>query len=298
MTDSEKWEQIKMERNELFVVLKRMATFVSHHIQADQRKNSSKTGYPYFFSRKFISKAGNKKFLVVKISNKKALKDFMHDINYSIRSYTLLDSGAKGIYVYNDVPQTYDRLEIYIPHYWSRYRERMNLGDDVSFYDLLVYHYHHNCVYSMRMRDIPTLKQHKNGFFATSGDGISLGIKYPENIYKFNTFITTDMMKGEEQMAAFLVDEVRRILAENQTIVPPFYPVNYGHTIIEPVKRSLVEIAIKKRENMKLAIQRETEKLKEEIVLRERERSLWFYRVGQYMVKLKMVLWGVLKRCF
>lgn len=274
-----------------------MVTFIPRYIQTDQKKISSKIGYPYFFSRKFVSKAGNKKFLVVKISDKKALKEFVHDVNYSIRSYTLLDFGEKGVYVYNDVIQTRDRLEIYIPHYWSRYRERMNLGADISFYDLLVYHYHHNSAYSMRLKNIPTLKQYENGFFATSGDGISLGIKYAENIYKFNTFITVDMMKGEDQMASFLIDEVHRILAENQIIVSPFYPVGYGHATVEPVKRTLVEVVMKKRENMKTAVQYEIDKLKEEIALK-RGRRLWLYKMKRHLIKLKFVFNMLLKRYF
>lgn len=61
MTDIEKWNQIKMERKELFIILKKMVTFIPRYIQTDQRKISSKIGYPYFFSRKFVSKAGNKK---------------------------------------------------------------------------------------------------------------------------------------------------------------------------------------------------------------------------------------------
>lgn len=289
MTDEEKWKQIKQERTEIFAVLKKMAPFIYRHILTDQKRIRSRADYPYLFSRRFMSNAGNRKLVVVKISDKKALKDFMYDINYSIRSYTLLDAGAKGTYVYNDVPQTRDRLDIYIPHYWSRYRERMHLGEEMSFDDLLAHHYKYNSTYSMRVGDIPNLKKHENGFFATSGSGISWGIKYEGNIYKFNTFMTVDMMKGEEQMTTYLVDEVQRILAEKRTGAPQFHPVDYRTTNVKPVRKSLIDAAMKSRQRSKIAVGNAIEMLKEDINRKERKSRLWSYRMKRCVIKMKAV---------
>lgn len=272
MSNLQKWEQLKRERCESIPQLLKMAKSVSHYIQKDQQKVLQKEGYPYFFTRKFISRAGNKKFIVMKIPDKRALKDLMSGKDFFARVYTMLDAGTKGVYIYRDVQRPHEHFEIYTAHYWARYRLRMNLGDDLSFYDLLVRHYKNNSSFCLQDNDLPNLKVYKDEIFVTSEEGVSLGRKPAENILQLNTFLSPDELKGE-QLEAYRRNLLSLQLAVREAKMPKFRPVAITEANQHPQKKSLIEAAKKNRMARKNSLQMEKETVEKDWKDKKKERE-------------------------
>ncbi|GEM_PF-3399541 len=278
MTAPEIWENIRKDEEEIILFLSRQESMILRQVREDQKRILHKKDYPYYFAYQFTTRTKNIKVIIVEIWNKRALKDYKTRINY--QDYTLQDRGKDGIYVYSDTQNECGRhLGIYTPHFWSRYRQRMNLDADMSFRDLLRNYYRHNRSYTVTTENVPVLKHRENEFFSTCAQGICFGIILDKNIYQFNTFITKQMLKGEKQMETSMENEVNRLLIDQQFFQPQFRTDRQNKGITDPLNTNMLD-AIKRRHKEEYSdYQVQQEKLEKEMTKKEAETKTVGYKL-------------------
>lgn len=99
-------------------------------------------------------------------------------------------------------------LIMYPPHFFSRYAERMKI--ELTGIELMKAFFKHNnsYVYEVKRKQLSETT-YINECYGTGNDGVSLGFLTTEGNMFFKTFITYDMLKGE-QIEKFIENEKLR----------------------------------------------------------------------------------------
>ncbi|MCF8276628.1 MAG: hypothetical protein K9J17_07830 [Flavobacteriales bacterium] len=133
------------------------------------------------------------------------------DKKVSIPVYLIWYIGHRGLTAIQTFPRT-DCLFYYTSHYFKRYNERLDLGiNDPK--QLLHTFMHNHLAYTFQY-----LEEVNRGvwkFFAYTKNGVALGTYIRScNYYKMNTFITHDMLKGDQlEIEAYKKAELDKYLA-------------------------------------------------------------------------------------
>lgn len=88
-------------------------------------------------------------------------------------------------------------LIFYPPHFFSRFRERTHKS--VSGIDLIILFFRHNKSYVYETKHVPVSEDKaRMELYGSTRDGVALGFRTSESNIMFKTFITYDMLKGEQ----------------------------------------------------------------------------------------------------
>lgn len=150
------------------------------------------TRFPVYSHYSYTSPKKNKWLILLQAQNKKEFGD------NSRTTYVATYNSPHGIYAImvsfiNENPH----LIFYPPHFFRRYRERMDL--DLHGDELLVEFFRYNSGYVFEHY----LKDSGGGekileIAGSTNDGVALGIQSVNGNLLFKTFVTYDMLKGEQ----------------------------------------------------------------------------------------------------
>lgn len=120
----------------------------------------------------------------------------------------------KAAFVNNNMSQL--NIFKYTPHFFSRYSERKNLG--LHGMELVIYYFIRNTDYRIEMHE-PTEKnsEYIKEIFGTTSDGVTLGVVNKHMNIIFRTFITPEMLKGEQVRKHSDFEKIRKEMYD----IPP-----------------------------------------------------------------------------
>jgi len=186
-------EEIRREVEKDFPIVHRKSSYVSNKMKRIFRDSLRQGNVVRFFD--YVSKQKNKWIYKIELSNKPALITFM--------AYYY---GAKGL---NAVMMISDNNMLYFSaHFFNRYNERRKLNLAMP-HDIIRSFMSDNLQFSFKK--LEEISAGVYTFFGVTDSGVALGTYYQNaNLYKMNTFITSDMLTGnqvamEEQLKARLV---------------------------------------------------------------------------------------------
>lgn len=151
------------------------------------------TRFPVQFAYNYTSPRKNKWIILLEARTRKEIKD---DCRIT---YVVTYESPHGAYVVmvswvnNGNPQ----LIIYPPHFFSRFRERMNLSEKGILLMIRFFHNNSSYVYDKQTKIIAEDKYYVEVYGSTR-EGVCLGILSTENNILFRTFVTYDMLKGDQ----------------------------------------------------------------------------------------------------
>lgn len=133
------------------------------------------------------------------------------DKRASISVYLVWYIGNRGLTAIQTFTKT-NCLFYYTSHYFKRYNERLNLG--INDPKKLLHTFMHNHL-AYKFEFLEEIAPGVLKFFAYTKNGVALGTYiHSQNYYKMNTFITHDMLKGNQlEIQAFKKAELDKYLA-------------------------------------------------------------------------------------
>lgn len=106
------------------------------------------------------------------------------------------------------------QLIMYPPHFFSRFRERMQLN--ATGIELMKLFFRHNASYVYEVKQVQvTQDTYINEIYGSCKEGVALGVLTVENNILFKTFITYDMLKGEQVNKFIENEKLRKEIHEN-----------------------------------------------------------------------------------
>lgn len=103
-------------------------------------------------------------------------------------------------------------IKFHPPHFFKRYKERMGL--DLKGLDLIAEYFKRNNNYTYEIRDIVENGEPRVDFAGSTVDGVTLGYGTTGGNILTKTFITYDMLKGEQIETYMNNNEYRKEMAE------------------------------------------------------------------------------------
>lgn len=156
----------------------------------------AKDNVPVFFKPvEITSKRGNKYILQV---NSKGKSDFKKNgLLFIIYMYYHRPEGIYVVMLGSDGSWTVsdDFYNIYTPHFFDRYRERELKDIHKPKLQTIIDFFTHNA--TGRYINVDNEK-YKDSIFYTVPTGVMLGSIYKDNIFELRTYITFDMLKGNQ----------------------------------------------------------------------------------------------------
>ena len=175
-------EEIKAEIAKDHAILYRKSIFVGHELERELRLKSNerkKLSFDYF------SKYKNNWVYAFDITKKDVICSFM--------IYYYSDRGLNAFLKLGDNIG----LVFFSAHFFTRFNERLKLNY-TSPKQIIHYFLNNNSGFAFHKIDLIDKNRYK--FFCRFRDGIALGTMDLEtHIYKMNTFITPDMLLGDQQ---------------------------------------------------------------------------------------------------
>ena len=148
--------------------------------------------FPVYSHHIYTSKNKNKWLILLEARSKKETGDLSRITNVAVFDsphgfYSVMVSFMEG------KPQ----LIFFPPHFFSRFRERIDF--DVSGIDLMLRFFRHNASFVFSVKDILLSETSKiTEIYGSCKEGVALGLVSTENNILFKTFVTYDMLKGEQ----------------------------------------------------------------------------------------------------
>lgn len=150
------------------------------------------TRFPLLFSPfYFTSKRKNEWIIIIEAPTKKAIRSDMGKI-----TFVLLMNTNIGYYVY--MPSWVNgqmHVIAYPPHFFSRFRERMNL--ELTGKELIAEYFSYNASYVFDIKNVIINDCEICEIAASSKHGVGLGTAMEGGVF-LKTFVTYDMLKGEQ----------------------------------------------------------------------------------------------------
>ena len=100
-----------------------------------------------------------------------------------------------GIYAFSLNGEKYETLNVYTPHLFSRYRERFLDDSSLKMEEVMEEFFINNVV--SPIEEINNEK-YPDSFFSTVKDGVLLGVKQPDNILEFKTFLSSELLRNQQ----------------------------------------------------------------------------------------------------
>lgn len=151
------------------------------------------TRFPVYFAYQYTSPRKNKWIISLEARSKKETKDDCR-ISYVVTYESPHGTYAVLVSWVNNEPQ----LIMYPPHFFSRFRDRAGVNE-ISTVRLMVRFFRHNgsYVYDKQTKQIAEDKYCVEVYGSTL-EGVCLGIFSTEGNILFRTFVTYEMLKGEQ----------------------------------------------------------------------------------------------------
>lgn len=150
--------------------------------------------YKFLGKKEYISKNKNKYVFLFCTRGKKQYKQMGIE-----RNYWLEYMRSDGIHAVRFNHETGRDFTFYTPHFFDRYRERFLEPqfdiEDWTKPDVIEDYFKNNVVFNARPMNDP---RYPNSLFVVSEDGIALGEDIGKGIWEFRTFITFEMLKGNQ----------------------------------------------------------------------------------------------------
>lgn len=148
--------------------------------------------FPIYKHYSYKSPRKNNWLILLEARSKKEYGD------YSRVTYIVTYDSPHGIYAIMVMfKDAIPHLAIYPPHFFKRYRERMQL--DVTGIDLMVEYFRYNSNFTWK--ESPRLisdTHYVTEVGASTADGVSLGIRSIFDNFLLKTFVTYDMLKDQQ----------------------------------------------------------------------------------------------------
>lgn len=161
--------------------------------------------FPVYRQTFYTSPKNNKWILFFEARNKKEVGD-----ESRLTFVTYVDSPHGFMVVMSSSLNGKRHLIFYPPHFFTRYRERLNI--DLIGLDLIRNFFKYNSSYTFEFKD----NEFNTEVFGSTKEGVALGVVSEENNVLFKTFITYKMTKGE-QVESFAKNEaIRQKIHENE----------------------------------------------------------------------------------
>ncbi len=168
-----------------------------------------RTVFPFSFNTiHYTTRNNNKWVITVKVYSRSKLHD------RKIYAYCIMES-SWGHFILRpsfsfDGQNSY--IHMYSPHFFSRYRERHNVN--LNGLELVEYYFSENKDYRVVRKPCETGSIYKEEICASTTDGVSLG-QTPDGLnFIFRTFITYEMLKGEQIETFNLSNKIRKEMQE------------------------------------------------------------------------------------
>jgi hypothetical protein len=160
--------------------------------------------FPVYRHIIYTSPRKNRWLILIEARSKKEVGDLCRI------TYVTTHQTPHGVYaIMVSWVQGQPQLIFFPPHFFSRFRTRMGLNEYGM--DLLIYFFRRNSsfVYEQQVREL-TCDQYVTEIYGSTRDGVALGVATVEGNILFKTFVTYDMLKGE-QIEKFTKNEELRI---------------------------------------------------------------------------------------
>lgn len=166
----------------------------SDHLDKKFRRHVIKsTRFPVKIHFEYISPRKNKWLIFFESRNKKEVFD-----NSRISLVAIFDTKIGIHAVMGTFTDGKMHYIIYPPHFFSRYRQRV-LQNEIATKDLIIRFFKENYSYVYSVKDIQlTEDKWQREVHGTTKEGVALGFQTAEGNILFKTFITYEMLKGEQ----------------------------------------------------------------------------------------------------
>lgn len=150
------------------------------------------TRFPVYATFSYNSPRKNKWLILLEARTKKEFGDS------SRCTYVTTYDSPHGIYaVMVSWIEKKPQLILYPPHFFSRYRDRMQIS--LNGLSLMNHFFKFNCSYVYEIKRKEIKESHFSiEVYGSCRDGVCLGFMTSEDNIMFKTFITYDMLKGEQ----------------------------------------------------------------------------------------------------
>lgn len=148
--------------------------------------------FPVYMSYVYTSKNKNKWIIQLEARNKKEYGEFSR-----IR-FIVLHNTPHGIYaIMVSFVDGMPELIFYPPHFFSRFKERTR--QSLSGVELIArfFKYNSSYVYETKGVQLPG-NMWRTEIYGSTEEGVAMGVKSVEGNILFKTFVTYDMLKGEQ----------------------------------------------------------------------------------------------------
>lgn len=161
------------------------------------------TRFPVYSNYKYTSPRKNKWLILLEARSKKEFGDFCRT------TYVTMYDSPHGMYaVMVSWVEKKPQLIIYPPHFFARFRDRFSIN--ATGQDLMLEFFKYNSSYVYEIVDKHIDNEHiTREVYGSCTDGVCLGFWTSENNIMFKTFVTYDMLKGE-QISKFTNNEKYR----------------------------------------------------------------------------------------
>ena len=168
----------------------------------------TKDNVPVFFKPiELTSKRGNKYILQI---NSKGKSDFKKkDLLFITYMYYHRPEGIYAVMVASQgvASSADDFYNIYTPHFFDRYRERELKNIHMPKMEAIIDFFTHNA--TSKHVEVESEK-YKDSLFYTVPTGVMLGNKYNDYICEIKTYITFDMLRGNQvDNSEKLIDDIK-----------------------------------------------------------------------------------------
>lgn len=157
--------------------------------------------FPLYMDVEYHSPMKNRWLILYKALNKSNIGDlslttFVVTYETSIGRYAILLSfiDSKPVFIF------------FAPHFFSRYAERMKVNK--SGMELMKHYFRRNYGY--------VYAECKNGVCGTTTEGVAFGFQTENRNFLFKTFVSSDMLKGEQVEEYFERNNLRQEMHERQ----------------------------------------------------------------------------------
>lgn len=190
--------------------LPEIVSYVDNRDSKYRRAVIKATRFPLYFAPAFRkTKAGNNWMILFEARSKKDMKDsrvtFVCYFNAPNGYYAVMPSSTSGKF----------HFIFYQPHFFSRYGQRF--GSEKHGIELIAEYFKLNYSYAFEVNDSFIDEKHfVRDVYGSSLHGVAMGVSLNSGNVFFRTFVTYDMLKGQQIEVYTRNEQVRKEIHENE----------------------------------------------------------------------------------
>lgn len=190
-------------KEEILIDLKEVLAKVDSCSKKFRRVVLKTTQFPLYIKPiEFISKRKNKWLILLEAKNRK-------NANESLVTFVCISDSRIGYHAFMPT-STNGRLHIimYPPHFFSRYRDRF--CNNLTGIPLVAEYFKYNNNYVFEFNEQKPCVE----VYGSSAHGVALGLLAEENIFLMKTFVSYEMLKGEQVNKFAAMNKIREEIHE------------------------------------------------------------------------------------